>query len=465
MLTSAVRTQYLGVMGIALAVVCWAALIALRRFGFGLPITAAGIAAELALVAVGSAIFWHVIARTLERRDAEVRRRTQHLEALHEASMALTTEHELRAILQKVVDLSRELSRARYGALGILDHDGLQIEQFITSGIPPEVQARIGAPPKGKGILGQSLYHGRALRVPHISRDARAAGYPPNHPQMESFLGVPIMSKGRVFGNLYVADKLPESSDAIALASTPAAEFSREDQEILEMFAAQVAIAIENAQLHRQNRQLAVLHERERIGMDLHDGVIQSIYAIGLMLDDTQHRLDADPALARDRIANAITSLNSVIRDIRTYIHDLHSHQVRTRDLAQGIEELVRDLETYSLLTVFVEIDPATAAAVTPQQSSELLHILQEALINVRKHAHASSVRIGLRHTNHRVELTIEDDGIGFHRDPAVSHSGHGLRNMAERAQNLDGALEVGSVPGRGTRITVSAPLPASGLA
>ena len=231
---------------------------------------------------------------------------------------------------------------------------------------------------------------------------------------MESFLGVPIMSKGRVFGNLYVADKLPESSDAIALASTPAAEFSREDQEILEMFAAQVAIAIENAQLHRQNRQLAVLHERERIGMDLHDGVIQSIYAIGLMLDDTQHRLDADPALARDRIANAITSLNSVIRDIRTYLHDLHSHQVRTRDLAQGIEELVRDLETYSLLTVFVEIDPATAAAVTPQQSSELLHILQEALINVRKHAHASSVRIGLRHTNHRVELTIKMTASAF---------------------------------------------------
>jgi len=452
-------------MGIALAVVCWAALIALRRFGFGLPITAADIAAELALVAAGSAIFWHVIARTLERRDAEVRRRTQHLEALHEASMALATEHELRAILQKVVDLSRELSRARYGALGILDHDGLQIEQFITSGIPPEVQARIGAPPKGEGILGQSLFHSRALRVPHINRDARTAGYPPNHPHMESFLGVPIMSKGRVFGNLYVADKLPESSDAIATPSTPPAEFSQEDQEILEMFAAQVAIAIENAQLYRQNRQLAVLHERERIGMDLHDGVIQSIYAIGLMLDDTQHRLDADPALARERIANAINSLNSVIRDIRTYIHDLHSHQVRTRDLAQGIEELVRDLETYSMLSVFVEIDPATAAAVTPQQSSELLHILQEALINVRKHAHASTVRIGLRHTDSRLELTIEDDGIGFHRDPAVSHSGHGLRNMAERAQNLDGALEVDSVPGRGTRITISAPLPASDTA
>ncbi len=355
------------------------------------------------------------------------------------------------------------MSRA-HGRFGILDHDGLQIEQFITSGIPPEVQPESARRPKVKASSVS-----RSITVAPCAFPISAATHGLQATRLITLKWNPSwayrLCQGRVFGNLYVADKLPESSDAIALASTPAADFSREDHEILEMFAAQVAIAIENAQLHRQNRQLAVLHERERIGMDLHDGVIQSIYAIGLMLDDTQHRLDADPALARDRIANAITSLNSVIRDIRTYIHDLHSHQVRTRDLAQGIEELVRDLETYSLLTVFVEIDPATAAAVTPQQSSELLHILQEALINVRKHAHASSVRIGLRHTNHRVELTIEDDGIGFHRDPAVSHSGHGLRNMAERAQNLDGALEVGSVPGRGTRITVSAPLPASGLA
>ena len=454
------RTRFLGALGVALAIVCWVALILLRRFGFGLPISAADVAIELALVAAGSAVFWRVIARTLERRAAEVRRRTQHLEALHEASMALATEHELRAILQKVVDLSRKLSRARYGALGLLDHDGLQIEQFITSGIPPETQARIGSPPIGKGILGQSLFHGRALRVPHISRDARAAGYPPNHPHMESFLGVPIMSKGRVFGNLYVADKLPESAGDEASASSPPIEFSQEDQEILEMFAAQVAIAIENAQLHRQNRQIAVLHERERIGMDLHDGVIQSIYAIGLMLDDTQHRLDADPALARERLSHAITGLNGVIRDIRAYIHDLHSRQLRGRDLAQGIEELVRDLESYSMLSVLVDIDSEKAAAVTPQQSSELLHIVQEALINVRKHAHASTVRINLHETGNRLQLTIEDDGIGFRHDPAGIQTGHGLRNMAERTQNLGGVLETDSKPGHGTRITVSLPLP-----
>lgn len=435
-------------------------MVLLRRFVFALPLSGPSLAAEFLLVAAGSAVFWAAILRILEQRAAEVRRRTLHLEALHDATAALAAEHELHSVLQKVVDLSRDLCRARYGALGVLDGEGQHIEQFISSGISPEVQARIGAVPTGAGLLGQSLFHGRPLRVSHISRDARSAGYPPGHPRMESFLGVPIMFKGRIFGNLYVADKLADEAEAEPSDSQAPLEFTQEDQEILELFATQVAIAIENAQLYRQNRQIAVLRERERIGMDLHDGVIQSIYAIGLMLEDTQHRLETEPALARERIAGAIRSLNDVITDIRAYIHDLSAHQLSGHQLRQGIEELARDLESYSMLTVTLDVDPAAVALVTPGQTVEMLHIVQEALANVRKHAHASSVRIALHHTGRRIELSIEDDGLGFHRDAAAKPAGHGLHNMAERAHNLGGVLEVGNNRGRGARILLSLPAP-----
>ena len=432
----------------------------LRRFVFALPVSPASLGVELLLVAFGSAVFWHIIVRVLEQRAAEVRRRAKHLEALHDATAALAVEHELRAVLQKVVDLSRELCHARYGALGVLDQESRRIDQFISSGMSPEMQARIGNVPIGAGLLGQSLFHGRPLRIPHISKDARAVGYPPGHPHMESFLGVPIMFQGRVFGNLYVADKLQDPAIPDATPSTAPSEFTQEDQEILEMFAAQVAIAIENAQLNRQNRQLAVLRERERIGMDLHDGVIQSIYAIGLMLEDTQHRLDSEPALVRERLADAIRSLNDVITDIRAYIHDLSAHQFFGRRLRQGIEELGRDLESYSMLTVTLDIDPAVEALLTPDQTVELLHIVQEALVNVRKHAHASSVRIGLQPAGRRIELSVEDDGIGFRQNSAAQPAGHGLHNMAERAHNLGGVLETGDNRTRGAHILVSLPAP-----
>ncbi len=258
--------------------------------------------------------------------------------------------------------------------------------------------------------------------MPHIAGDPRAAGYPPHHPRMDSFLSVPIVSKGRVFGNLYVADKLPDAHDAIdandAKDLAPGPSFSEEDQEILEMFAIQAAIAIENAQLYRQNRSLAIMRERERIGMDLHDGVIQSIYAIGLMLDDAQHRLDSEPDLTRERIATAIRGLNGVIGDIRAYIHDLRPLQFRGHDLRQGIEELARELESFSLLTVTVDLDSVAARAITPEQTDELLHIVQESLVNVRKHARAASVQITLRHTDQRIELSVEDDGVRLSAGP-----------------------------------------------
>jgi signal transduction histidine kinase len=450
--------RVLGVLGIVLALVCWAALLLLRVLVFGLPLTPANILVELILVAAGSALFWFWIVATLNRQNAEVRLQAERLAALHAATTALTTEHELRPVLQKVVDLSRELIHARYGALGILSEEGDQIGQFIASGISPSAQAQIGRFPGGHGLLGASLFQGETVRVADIAADERSSGLPTHHPDMHSFLSVPITSKGRIFGNLYLADKLAQGDHRSANQPDDHVEFTTEDQELLEMFAAQAAIAIEDAQLHRATRQVAVMRERERIGMDLHDGVIQSIYAIGLMLDDTAHRLDSDTELAEERIANAITGLNSVIRNIRAYIHDLRSPDFSDKSLESGVEELIREMEAYSVLEVTSDIEADAAENMSQNQVAELLYIVQEALTNIRRHSHASAAHIVARFEEDNLLLTIEDDGVGFAQDALGDHGGHGLRNMAQRALQSQGTLELNTAPGSGTRITVRIP-------
>lgn len=457
-----INGRLLGALGIALALLCWAGLVILRRFVFNLPMSVTSVAVEFALVAAGSALFWYWIVVTLDRQNAAVRRQTERLEALHAATTALTTEHELRTVLQKVVDLSRELIHARYGALGMLDDEGRQIDQFITSGVSSSAHVQIGRFPDGKGLLGVSLFDGHSLRVADIAHDDRRAGLPAHHPDMHSFLSVPISSKGRIFGNLYLADKFPPRDSRGLIQPHEHVEFTADDQELLEMFAAQAAIAIEDAQLYRATRQIAVMRERERIGMDLHDGVIQSIYAIGLMLDDTAHRLREDQDLAEQRIANAIQGLNTVIRNIRAYIHDLRSPDYSDKDIDAGIEELIREFEAYSVLNVAADVDRGASEAISQYQGSQLLHILQEALTNIRRHSHATQAQVSLHRDNASLVLTVEDDGVGFSRDSLDDHAGHGLRNMAERALKAHGVMELDSVPGSGTRITIKIPQEAS---
>lgn len=450
------NTKLLGILGVFLALLCWAALIVLRFLIFHQPFTVPLVLVELGLVVLGSIVFWRWIISVLERQAREVRQRTQHLEALHSASIALTTEHDLTSVLQKVVDLSRALLSAKYGALGLLDEDGSSIVQMITSGLSPSSRARMDQFPRTHGLLGIPITERRPIRVDSIADDARARGFPANHPGMTSFLGVPLLSKGRVFGNLYLADKVP---DLTTTGRGRPLSFTQEDQEILEMFANQAAIAIENARLYRQNQQIAVLQERERFGMDLHDGVIQSIYAIGLMLDNSRHQLDDSPAAAHEGISAAITGLNQVIKDIRTYIHDLRASQLQGNSLQQGLEEIARDLKTYSILDIDLDVDPNALKRLSAKQSADLLQIAREALSNVRKHARATQVTILVRTQDGDVQLIVEDNGVGFDATANGHPSGHGLRNIAERVHQLDGLLDVHSTPNGGTRIAVTLPV------
>jgi signal transduction histidine kinase len=447
------NTAQLRSIAIILPIAFWIGILYLRSLLFNENRSLAGDLFALVFVGAGATLFSVWIFRTIEEREAEIKLRSEQLTALHDAALALTTELDLAAVLQKVVELARGLVNARYGALGVLEPNGKLIEQFITSGITAEQRANLGALPRGHGLLGALIHEGKPIRIPNISTDPRSVGFPPNHPPMRTLLGVPIQSKGRVIGDLYMTDKLAADGSA-------APEFSARDQEVLEMFATQAAIAIENAQLYRQRQQLVLLQERERFGMDLHDGIIQSIYAIGLQLEDAESRIAEEPQEAASRVHQVILALNDVIRDIRNYILDLRPQRFQGRDLLRGLEELARDFRANTFLNVNLTADAVEPDLLSPEQTVEILHVAQEALSNVRKHARASQVELDLIRDADAVILMIEDNGIGFENVRRENGSGNGLPNMRERARAARGELDIERGQENGTRVTLRIPVP-----
>lgn len=377
--------------------------------------------------------------------------RSEQLKALRHAAMVLTSQLNLSAVLQTVVDESRKLVGAKYAALGVLNDTGDAIEYFITSGISAEQRAHIGALPRGKGLLGAIITEGKPLRVDNIGEDPRSVGFHKQHPVMHSMLGVPIIARGRAYGNLYLTDKIDSNGNA-------AGSFTAIDEETIELFAMEAAIAIENARLHRHSEQLAIAQERERFSMDLHDGIIQSIYAVGLTLDDARYNLDHDRVLVRQRLDRAIAELDEVIRDIRSYILKLSPSRLKDRTLQSGLEEMTRDVRAYSFIDVRLDLDAEASDAATPEQTSELLHVAKEALANIRKHAQAKEIRLSLHRAEDMLVLKIADDGIGFASDRAPS-LGYGLINMQKRIARLNGTVEIESALGAGTKLTAHVPV------
>lgn len=412
---------------------------------------------SVVFLTLGAIVFSTWVFRIIDQHEMEIKRRANQLEALHEAALVLTTELDLGVVLQKVVDLSRKLVNARYGALGVLDPGGRRFEHFISSGLTDKERASMGEVPKGEGVFSVLIKDGKPLRLKDISMHERAVGFPSNHPEMNTLLGVPVVSKGKVIGDLYLADKIGTGSRKSAESPS---EFTAQDQQMLEMFASQAAIAIENARLYRQVQELAIFEERERFGMDLHDGIIQSIYAVGLLLENIQRKIVAEPENSKGRITDAIHGLNDVIRDIRNYILDLRPQRFQGRDLLQGLEELARELRANTFVTVNLKYDNPAPSLLTPEQTVEILHIAQEALINVRKHARATDVNIHLQSLDGHLLLDIRDNG-GSIKPSEIFHSkGDGLRNMRERTAGLRGEIMIEPLEDGGTHVLLHVPLP-----
>lgn len=546
------------------------------------------------------------------------------LAALHRASLELVRDLSLEKVLERIVQLAREQAGARYAALGVMDEEG-NLSQFITLGISETQKELIGHPPKGLGLLGILRQERHPIRIADISADPRSVGFPPNHPVMHSFLGVPILQGERLLGTLYLTDKLnyhefTEQDERVietlaayaAVAITNARLYSkllqrekqlsqrnedlrllnevaaalttsldmddilektldlvmryldveageiflREDDEnelwlaihrgdfalsfsplerfkIGQGFVGMVAktgrpmassnparemhylrpevleagfrciacipisagskvvgvlgvatrkkqrfsarqlhlltsigqwagLTLENARLSRQSRRLAVLEERERIGMDLHDGIIQSIYGVGLALDFARLALQEDPEEARAKIEQSIAALNATIRDIRAYILDLRPRQFHGDDLKQGLQRLVAEFQANCITRANLVAPEDGLIDFPAENATALFHICQEALANVAKHARAKHAEIHLWTTAERVLLEVSDDGRGFQISEVKSTLGHGLSNMDARARKVGGAVEITSAPGKGTTVLAWVPRRAS---
>ncbi len=552
----------------------------------------------------------------LTREQIEAR-----LVALHRASLELVRDLSLDVVLERIVNLAREQAGARYAALGVQDAEG-KLVRFISVGMTAGEARQIAHPPIGLGLIGAIAREKRTIRIPDIALDKRSVGFPPNHPHMTSFLGVPIISGNQLLGQIYLTDKEDYT------------EFSRDDERVIETLAAYAAVAIvnarmyedlvtrdqslsqrnrdlkllndigemlantfeidqilenildhvmayldveageiflteedgsslrlavhrgeapeafwtkdqfrlgegfiglvaesgkpivtnhldqdarflrtevvnsgfqclacipmlahgnvvgvmevatrhiqpletrelslltsigtwagtaiENVRLNLQGRRLAVLEERERIGMDLHDGIIQSIYAVGLALDYARLEVETNPDKALVKVEQAIEGLNSTIRDIRTYIMDLRPRQFRGENLVDSLQRLIDETRTNTRLEISLS-GPANGAVVLPTATATaFFHICQEALANVAKHAQAQRVRVNLWTTSERAMLEVNDDGLGFDLSSMNLALGHGLANMHTRAHKMGGDIEITSEPGKGTSVLAWIPL------
>jgi len=402
--------------------------------------------AHVAMLAIGAAgvvtFSIAILARLGDLHEGELAQ-SRRLRALNEAGLAFSAELETEALLHKIAELARVVGDAKYAALGTFDEHGV-VTRFYTAGVSDEVHKRIGPLPVGKGILGLLPRAGRPIRLRDLREHPASVGFPPNHPPMKSFLGVPIRWRGESVGNLYLTEK--QGGD----------EFTVEDEEALLALAAQAAIAIENARLYAQTSQMSALEERHRIGMDLHDGAIQSLYGLGLLIEDASSQVDSAPQDAKTQLGRAVDRLNAAIADLRNYVLGLRPILGSDRPLRESLPTLAARIGTNALLSVDVTVEPSAEASLDQAAREAVFYVAADALGNVARHARARHAGLSLRRENDIVVLDVIDDGVGY--DTASSGGGLGLRNMRQRAFNAGARLDVTSTPGAGTRLQMRIP-------
>ena len=362
---------------------------------------------------------------------------SEQLLGLLDAVMAIGSGHSLADALRGITRAAAELVDARYAALGVLDETGSRLAEFITVGVSDEATARIGAPPEGHGILGLLILEPKPLRLPDLRAHPDSFGFPPGHPPMTSFLGVPIRLRGIVHGNLYLTDKADGQT------------FTDVDQELAVGLAAAAGVAIENARLHEQARAAGLLDERERIARDLHDDVIQRLFATGLSLEAVAQHV-SDP-VSQQRIRSAVDDLNVSIRQIRATIFELRQRRSSIASLRGAILDVCEQAAASLGFTPSCDIRGPIDTSVEEPWRSHLLLCLREALSNVARHAHATAVLVGVRVAGDRLELRIADDGVGYR--PTAGRPASGIDNMRVRAGALGGTFSIETRPTGGTLI------------
>jgi signal transduction histidine kinase len=364
------------------------------------------------------------------------------LRRLMDAVLMIAADVELPVLLRHLVEVACSLVDARYGALGVLNETRTGVEQFLTVGLSQEEEDRIGLRPTGRGVLGLLITDPEPLRLADLGAHPDSYGFPQHHPPMKSFLGVPVRSRGQVYGNLYLTNK------------EGAASFSDEDVAMAEALALAAGIAIENTRLNDRVRILSVLDDRDRIARDLHDRVIQRIFAIGMTLQGATRLVDLAPVL--ERVNKAVDDLDATITEIRTAIFELDDGG-SPRGLRHGVLELAGELASMLGSRPEVIFFGPIDAGVPQGVADHLLAVLREALTNAGKHAGATHFSVVVSVTDD-ITLEVIDDGSGIDL-PLAASNGMGLANLRSRAEKLGGTFEVQAVEGGGTRVLCRVPL------
>jgi signal transduction histidine kinase len=364
------------------------------------------------------------------------------LRRLLEAVLVIGSALDLGGVLERIIAAATELVDARYGALGVLDPSGTELSQFMTVGIDAEGRAAIGELPKGHGILGLLIVEPKPIRLPDLTEHPDSFGFPPNHPPMTSFLGVPVRVRDQVFGNLYLCDK--GGGDV----------FTDVDEEMVVALAAAAGVAIDNARLHARVADLALFEDRERIARDLHDTVIQRLFAIGLSLQGAS-RLAESPELVA-RLVQAVDDLDVTVREVRSAIFELHTARVPGRSIRTEILEVAAEASRALGFEPIVRFDGPIDTLVEDALADHLLAVLREALSNVNRHAMAKAVEIAASVADGSIVLTITDDGLG---PGDLALGGRGLANMRDRAGRLGGRASIDPGAAGGTVVTFAVPL------
>ncbi|HEX6418239.1 MAG TPA: GAF domain-containing sensor histidine kinase [Acidimicrobiales bacterium] len=370
------------------------------------------------------------------------------LAALSAALRAVSLGSPLERVLHELAASARELVGARYAAIGIPEPEGDEFAHFVTVGMSDELVAQLGPLPRTHGLLDAMLTDPSPYRTPDITRDPRFRGWwPPAHPRMRSFLGVPIVSAGDVIGAFYLTDK--EGAGA----------FTTTDEAAVVLLASHAAVAIDQARLFEDSRELALAQERARLARELHDAMSQSLFSLQLAAETAAGLLPGEPEAAADQLGVVRTLAARVAAELRTTVEGLRPADLDRDGLAAALRSHATVAGRAHGVPVGVEV--GDLPPLDPDAEHQVLRVAQEALTNSLRHAAASAVtvRLGAEGDTGQLVLRVSDDGRGF--DPGarlVRARRLGLTSMHERAAALGGTLAVTSAPGAGTVVELRFP-------
>ena len=364
----------------------------------------------------------------------------QTIRELVEAAAGVVGEVELSAVLRTTVKTAMQLTGARYGALGVLGEHGSVVD-FVHHGMDPADARAVGHLPRGLGVLGTITREPETLRLDDIASHPDSVGFPEGHPEMTTFIGAPVRVGDKVFGNIYLTDK--------------PGGFSEDDETVIEFLAVIAGSAVATLRLQERLKRSALHEDRERIARDLHDSIIQDLFAVGLGLQASVARVGRDPESVREQLEKAIDKLDETIASLRRFIFDLRPPVWARPSLEHQLERLLSELSAPHEVSVGLDFDcpPGIPDA---EVADDLFAMVKEGVSNALRHGKPSVVDVRVAWEGERVRVSISDNGAGFDTD--VDYEGLGLANMSERVDRSEGSLFIDSAPGRGTVVHASFP-------